>query len=90
MATTKTTLTTTYTKIADSGDEFLLSFPTTGTGKVDVATADTDSAPASTVLGHRLTTGEHEAINRALIGPGYVFARAVDGSISVALTTWTP
>lgn len=90
MATTNTTLTTDWSLLVTSGDEFLLTLPTTGAVAIDVATADTESAPAGTLLGHRLQTAEHEALSRALIGPGYVYARAISASCTVAVTAWTP
>lgn len=90
MATTNPALTTSYTKIVDAGDEFLLTLPLTATTAVDVAVADTESAPADTVIGHRLSTDQHEALNRALTGPGYIYARAIDRACTVAVTTWTP
>ena len=90
MATTNPALTTSYQKIVDAGDEFLLTLPFTASVAIDVAVADTESAPADTVIGHRLSTSQHEALNRSLTGPGYVYARAVDRACTVALTAWTP
>jgi hypothetical protein len=31
-----------------------------------------------------------ESWNRALAGPGYIYARALNGAAQVELTTWTP
>lgn len=42
------------------------------------------------VQGHRLRGDRTESMNRALIGPGMVFARGVGASAPVVLTTWTP
>ena len=42
------------------------------------------------VAGHRLRGDRTESMNRALLGPGMVFARGVGASAPVILTTWTP
>ena len=42
------------------------------------------------VQGHRLRGDRTESMNRALLGPGMVFARGVGASAPVILTTWTP
>jgi hypothetical protein len=40
--------------------------------------------------GHTLMADSREAWNRALAGPGYIYARALNGAAQVELTTWTP
>ena len=42
------------------------------------------------VAGHRLRGDRSDSMNRALIGPGMVFARGVGASAPVVLTAWTP
>ena len=42
------------------------------------------------VQGHRLRGDRSDSMNRALIGPGMVFARGVGASTPVVLTAWTP
>ena len=73
--------------IVNEGDEFFLSLPETSQ-TVYVSTGD---PPAANLLGHTLAAGQ-DSINRALIGPGPVFARCHDpqASVTVALTAWTP
>ncbi len=88
MATTNPTLTTSYTKIVAAGDEFLLTLLHTSKLDVEVAIKDTDEAPS--VRGHVLRGERGESMNRSLIGPGYVFARAVGGTVPVVLSAWTP
>ena len=42
------------------------------------------------VQGHRLRGDRPDSMNRALLGPGMVFARGVGASTHVVLTAWTP
>jgi hypothetical protein len=42
------------------------------------------------VQGHRLRGDRTESMNRALLGPGMVFARSVGASAPIVLTAWTP
>ena len=95
MATSNPTITGNWSLIVAAGDEFFLSFPLSSQ-IIHVATGATDSEgepepPAAGLTGHTLCPGE-DAMNRALLGPGPVFARLADplGSVTVALTAWTP
>ena len=95
MATTNPTITGAWTLIVAAGDEFFLSFPLSSQ-IIHVATGATDSEgepepPAAGLTGHTLAPGR-DGMNRALIGPGPVYARCVDptASVPVALTAWTP
>jgi hypothetical protein len=87
--TTNPTVTTTWSKLVATGDDFLLTLPFFGSATtVEVATTTADSAPTG-IVGH-IISGEHqEGINRVLIGPGYVWAKA-KGNVPVVLNTWTP
>jgi hypothetical protein len=89
MATTNPTLTAAWGLLVTAGDEFLLTAPTAA-GQIEVAVSDTEVSP--TVAGHPLTGGAvRESINRALIGPGYVYGRTLGGaSIVAVLSAWTP
>ena len=92
MATILKAVTSSWTKVVEAGDEFFLS-PITP-GDVDVAVTDDGNAP-SIASGHRLSffkleTGR-ESVNRAVIGPGTVYAKTVGvASASLALSAWTP
>ncbi len=89
MATTNPSVTASWAKIVDDGDEFLLTLPWATNTSIEVATKDTDEAP--TVQGHVLRGERADSMNRSLIGPGYVFARGVgSGSLAVVLNAWTP
>jgi len=88
MATTNPTITTAWAKLVDLGDEFLLTLPFTTRTSIEVAVRDADTVP--TVQGHVLRGDRIEGLNRALIGPGYVFARCQGGSVVATLSAWTP
>lgn len=92
MATTLPTLTPSWTQVCVDGADFFLSL-ITANGDVDVATTDDGSDPTID-SGHRLSYFNREtgrdSINRAVLGPGYVFAKAVGiASLAVALSTWS-
>lgn len=98
MATTNPTVTGAWTLIVNEGDEFLLTLPVASQtiyvaiGGADDSDSDSDAeAPAAGVIGHPLAPGQ-DGINRALLGPGPVFAKCIDpaASVPVALTAWTP
>ena len=93
MATTNPTVTGAWTLIVNDGDEFLLTLPV-ASQTVFVAIGDSTSSdpePPAGLLGHALASGR-DGMNRALLGPGPVFAKCVDPAASVilALTAWTP
>ena len=84
--------------IVAADDEFLLTLPLASQtvfvaiGGADDSDSDSDPEPPPTaLLGHPLAPGR-DGMNRALIGPGPVFAKCVDPAASVilALTAWTP
>ncbi len=80
-----------WTFIVTAGDEFLLTL-LNREQPIEVAVSDTLATPAG-IEGHVLSSGGDGGMNRALIGPGYVYARPVQprgGTATVALTTWTP
>ena len=83
-----TALTSAWTLLVASGDEFTLTMP--GATPVRVCAQDAAVAPASLEDGHTLMADSREAWNRALAGPGYIYARAINGAARVELTTWTP
>ena len=98
MATTNPTITGAWSQIVAEGDEFLLTLPQSSAvvhvaiGGEDDSDSDSDAeSPAASLLGHTLTPGA-DGMNRALLGPGPVFARLADAaaSVKVALTAWTP
>ena len=89
LATTNPTITGAWSQIVAAGDEFLLTLPLAGQS-IHVAIGG-EGEPSAALLGHALAPGR-DSINRALIGPGPVYARLVDpaASVAVALTVWTP
>ena len=98
MATTNPTVTGAWTLIVNEGDEFLLTLPVASQtiyvaiGGADDSDSDSDAeSPAAGLIGHPLAPGQ-DGINRALLGPGAVFAKCIDpaASVAVALTAWTP
>lgn len=88
MATTNPSLTTAWAKIVTAGDDFLLTLPFATANSVEVATKDTDVAPA--VQGHVLRGRKGDTLTRSQLGPGYVYARSVGGAATVVLNAWTP
>ena len=84
MATSNITATAEWTKIADATDDHLL-VSTNASSAYEVATTAADAAPATSVLGHRMDA--HDAVNRLLIGPGYVWARNIgSGDANLVVT----
>ncbi len=89
MATVDVTFANDWTKIVEAGEEFLLTVPSYFSDKVAVAVAA--APPAATVTGHVLDPVRSQEMNRALIGPGIVYARKLTGAaVSGALTVWVP
>ena len=93
MATSNPTITGNWTLIVPEGDEFLLTLPLASQA-AHVAIGDSTSSdpepPPNDLLGHAMVPGA-DGINRALLGPGPVYARCTDpaASMPVALTAWT-
>ena len=88
MATTNPVITPAWTKIVTAGDEFTLGLPPGPQAVIAIACQAADEAP--TVAGQPLQ-GSHEAANRALTGPGYLFAKSLTGaSVTAWLHSWTP
>ena len=74
MATTNVSLTTTWTKVAeDTDDPVLLQ---TLAGSIEIAATATDSAPAASLKGHRVSV--YEGATRTIVGGGFYWARAAD------------
>ena len=96
MATANPVITGAWSLIVAAGDEFLLSLPVASQsvhvaiGEVDDSDSDPEPPP-TTLLGHALVPGA-DGMNRALLGPGPVYARCTDpaASVPLALTAWTP
>ena len=96
LATTNPVITGAWSLIVAAGDEFLLSLPVASQsvhvaiGEVDDSDSDPEPPP-TTLLGHALVPGA-DGMNRALLGPGPVYARCTDpaASVPLALTAWTP
>ena len=98
MATTNPNVTGAWTMLVAAGDEFMMTLPVASQtifvaiGGADDSDSDSDPEPPPTdLLGHAMVPGA-DGMNRALIGPGPVFAKCVDPSatVTMALTAWTP
>lgn len=74
MATVNIQVGSSWTKIAEDGEEFLAS--NIQPGPMEYATTTTDAPPAAGIHGHSL--GSDDALTRAVIGGGYVWARMGD------------
>ena len=88
-ATANVTLTSSYALLVTAGDDFLLTLPRND-GQVEIVTMAAESAPNAAIIGHCLTPAHREGLNRALIGPGYVYGRAPAGDARITLSHWTP
>jgi len=89
--TTTPTLTTAWTALCAIGSDFWVSLVQPG-AEIEIATTD-DGADPTLAVSHRLAYDRREvgkdSCNRALIGPGYVFARAITpSSLVVAFNAW--
>ena len=79
-----------WTLLVAAGDDFLLSVPGVVSYDIEVAVSDAETDP-DIDHGHLLHANRSEAMNRALIGPGHVYARAVSDTTAVAVVSaWTP
>lgn len=81
MPTINTPITGTWTKVAETADANLLVSWSENT-TIEVASTTTNSAP--TVTGHTLSNDS--AITRSVIGPGYIWAKTVPGSLPATIT----
>ena len=81
MATLNTTITSAWTKVAETTDnDFLITMDNVVT--IEVATTATDTAP--TVKGHRINN--EGALVRSVLGGGYVWAKLVANSLQTSVT----
>lgn len=88
MATTNLTLTGDWTLIADDTQEFTFGVSDgSPVSQVAIAAMATEVAPE--ITGQVMATPVHQ-VNRALTGPGFIYARAL-GSVSLSawLHSWT-
>ena len=83
------TLTADYQLIVAAGDDFLLTLPR-NQGAIEVVPMPGASSPAASLVGHVLGPDKREGMNRAVLGPGAVYARAPGGPVLVTLSHWTP
>lgn len=90
MATSNPTVTSDWSLIvSDSALDFFLSIPFESPVRVEVATSDdVDEFPSANLRGHYLKPAKRESINRAVLGPGYVFARCQQGPVLLVLNAW--
>ena len=89
MATAIKTLTDDWSLIVAAGDEFLVTIPRDAQHHVEIATSD-DTDPPAAANGHLLRIDIPESMNRALIGPGAVYARTPSGTGRLVVNAWTP
>ena len=86
-----TVLTTTFQKLVNSGDEFLLSFPTTARANaVEVVTTGTEGVFTNRSI-HTVRPAKNEAVGRGQVGPGHVYARvqSENASVTAKVSTWS-
>jgi len=74
MATSNVSLTTTWAKVAEDSDDPVLVQAVAG--NIEIAATATDSAPAASLRGHRLSV--YESASRMVVGDGFYWARASD------------
>jgi hypothetical protein len=88
MSTYNIRITRNWTQITNFSDFFLLSLAENSS--VEVAAADT-STPPVVDRGHVLDPTNNNGLTRDMIGPGYIFARAVstDYQCVVVLSSWS-
>lgn len=89
MATSNVTLGPVWSLLATTGDEFFLSLPFSSRVTVEIAVSDTEVVPV-VPIGHLLRGEGLQEMNRALLGPGYVYARSAVPGVNAVLTAWTP
>lgn len=88
MATINVTVPVIWEKVVDAGLDFILTLNTPNFNYVEVAVSDIEVEP--TVRGHQCK-GPEQGLTRALVGPGYVYARSMAGTPVIAtVTAWTP
>jgi len=89
MATTNPIITSDWSLIVTAGDEFILSCRQAG--PIEIAIRDAVTAPVG-IAGHVIDPYSNEGVDRATVGPGYVYARRADSgdAVAVVLTAWTP
>jgi hypothetical protein len=81
MATTNVTVTSTWTKLANTEDDHVF-VTAAGPAVLEVATTAADAAPSG-IVGHRLPVASiGDAISRDLLGPGYVWCRIADHRVT--------
>ena len=81
MATVNITVTSAWTKLADTADEHVF-VTAAGPAVLEVATTAADAAPSG-IVGHRLPVASiGDAISRDLLGPGYVWCRISDHRVT--------
>jgi hypothetical protein len=87
--TTNVTLGPVWTEVvADVGAYFWLSLPFTTRVTVEVLAWDTtDDVDNIDVQGHQLRGDRIESVNRSVLGEGYVYARCLEGTVTVVLST---
>ena len=87
MSTTNVVFDKSWKKIVNAGDEFLLTVPVVFRQTVEVAIGEPEAGAA----GHEIDSQLTQAMNRALIGPGDVYARrTITADVTGVLTAWTP
>lgn len=84
---------TTWRLLVPEGSDFLMTLPYRSTVGIELATMEAETPPVdpedSVVFGHRVGPDGSQGMTRALIGPGYVYARTRFDSAVIALSVWT-
>jgi hypothetical protein len=87
--TTNPSLSAAWSEIVDDATaDFFLSLPfSTRTTVEVVAWANTGDEANVDVQGHQLRGDRIESMSRSVLGEGYIYARCLDGSVTVILST---
>ncbi len=86
-ATTNAVVSAAWSVLATADQDFLLTRPFPNRYAIEVAITDSAGTPP-TIVGHVLNGDQPEGLNRALLGPGVVWARSRGESVAVVLTAW--
>lgn len=86
--TTNPTLSQAWSEVVDDATaEFFLSLPFATRTTIELlAWAETDDAENIDVQGHQLRGDRIESISRTVLGEGFVYARCLDGTVTVVLS----
>jgi hypothetical protein len=77
-----------WQNVVSPSQSFLLAIGTSLDSFIEVATTDDATAPADDLKGVVILSGPNSYANRDKTGPGYVWARCLDGVTPARLILW--